>query len=408
MRRSGILIRARRRPLRAMAAAASVFAAVVAWTLVAGPAAAAAPGGDCALPRTTAHHSEGVDTWNASYPRPTTALDAVMIFLSFPDAVPALTPQEVAADHFPETSRFYDRASYGQFQLRAHPLDHWFKMPRNSTDYGIRRDWDPDLRTGYLRDAIAVADPSVDFSAYDFVYLVADPDAPGVDADATKVVNLATPMRADGTDLRRLVTVFEQHPPDHNVLAHETGHVFDLPDLYSRPAIGSDADWDTHVGDWDLMGSQFGLAPEPFAWHKWKFGWLRDSQVQCVSRRGTSWHELTPLETAGGTKLVVVRTGQRTALAIEVRTAAGNDVGLCREGVLLYKVRSGTESGEGPVDVLDGHPATSACHDGSAYPQLADAPLGVGESYSYDAGLVHVTVASRSLDGSWAVKVSEG
>ena len=52
-------------------------------------------------------------------------------------------------------------------------------------------------RTRYLRDAIAVADPSVNFAAYDFVYLVADPDAPGVDADATKVVNLATPMRAE-------------------------------------------------------------------------------------------------------------------------------------------------------------------------------------------------------------------
>lgn len=409
MRRSGILIRARRRPLRALAAAASVFAAVVAWTLFAGPAATAvARGGECALPRTSAHHSEGVDTWNAAFPRPGTALDAVMVFLSFPDAVPALTPAEVAADHFPATSAFYDRASYGRFQLRAHPVERWIPMPHRSTDYLIRRDWDANRRAGYLRDAIAAADPVVDFSAYDLVYLVADPNAPGVDADATKVVNLGVPMRADGTELRRLVTVFEQHPPDHNVLAHETGHVFDLPDLYSRPAPGSDADWDTRVGDWDLMGSQFGLAPEPFAWHKWKFGWLEDRQVQCVSRRGTSWHELTPLETAGGTKLVVVRTGRHTALAIEARTATGNDAGLCREGVLLYQVRSNRESGAGPVTVLDGHPATSACQDGSAYPPLADAPLGTGESYAYGAGLVRVTVESRSADGSWAVKVSEG
>ncbi|MDJ0339991.1 M6 family metalloprotease domain-containing protein [Streptomyces sp. H10-C2] len=402
-------MRARRRSLRSVVAAASVFAAVVAWTLVAGPSAAAtAPGGDCALPRTAAHHSEGVDAWNAEYPRPRGALDAVMIFLSFPDAVPLLTPASVAADHFPATSRFYDRASYGQFQLRSHPVDRWFTMPRNSTDYGIRRDWDPGKRTQYLRDAIDAADAAVDFSAYDLVYLVADPDAPGVDADATKVVNLATPLRADGTDLRRLVTVFERHPPDRNVLAHETGHVFDLPDLYSRPAPGSDADWDTHVGDWDLMGSQFGLAPEPFAWHKWRFGWLEDRQVHCVSRTGTTWHVLQPLETAGGTKLVVVRTGPRTALAIEARAALGNDATLCREGVLLYEVRSGVESGDGPVDVLDGHPGTSACQKGSAYPPLADAPLSAGESYAYDAGLVRVTVAARSSDGSWAVKVSRG
>ena len=59
--------------------------------------------------------------------------------------------------------------------------------------------------------------------------------------------------------------MFEHHPPDHNVLAHETGHVFDLPDLYHRPVDGK-GDWDTYVGDWDVMGSQFGLAPELFGW----------------------------------------------------------------------------------------------------------------------------------------------
>lgn len=102
-----------------------------------------------------------------------------------------------------------------------------------------------------------------------------------MDSDATKVVNLDRPMRADGADIRRVVTVFENHPPDRLVLAHETGHVFDLPDLYHRPVDGK-GDWDTHVGDWDLMGSQFALAPDLFGWHKWKLGWLEPRQVRCV------------------------------------------------------------------------------------------------------------------------------
>ncbi|CAM5255315.1 hypothetical protein SGLAM104S_00590 [Streptomyces glaucescens] len=121
----------------------------------------------------------------------------------------------------------------------------------------------------------------MDYSRYDIVYFVADPHAPGVDSDATKVVNLDTPLRADGTDIRRIVTVFENHPPDRLVLAHETGHVFDLPDLYHRPTDDK-GDWGTHVGDWDLMGSQFGLAPDLFGWHKWKLGWLEERQVMCV------------------------------------------------------------------------------------------------------------------------------
>ncbi len=33
------------------------------------------------------------------------------------------------------------------------------------------------------------------------------------------------------------------------------------------------------------MGSQFGLDPEPFAWHKWKLGWLdADEQHENDSR----------------------------------------------------------------------------------------------------------------------------
>ncbi|MFF7153689.1 M6 family metalloprotease domain-containing protein [Streptomyces sp. NPDC008139] len=404
----GVPPRARRRVLRSAAAALSVFSAVVAWTLTTGPAASAAVGSACLLPRTGAHHSEGVDTWESGYARPTGHMKALMVFLDFPGTAPDLTTQQVAADHFPATTRFFDRASYGRFDLGVHPVTRWLRMPRPATDYAISRDWNAADRTAYLRDAIAAADPVVDFHGYDVVYLVADPDAPGVDSDATKVVNLSTPITVDGTPLRRLVTVFERHPPDRNVLAHETGHVFDLPDLYYRPPAGSNADWDTHVGDWDLMGSQFGLAPDLFAWHKWKLGWITSDQVGCVTRAGTTYRDLSPDETPGGTKLIVVRTGPDTALAIEARTATGNDHAACRQGVLLYKVRSDVESGDGPIAVIDGHPHTSACRATSVYPPLADAPLGVGESYAVPDGSTRVTVTAHNSDGTWTVKIVEG
>ncbi|WP_432097456.1 M6 family metalloprotease domain-containing protein [Streptomyces sp. bgisy100] len=397
--------------LRSLAAAFTSLTAMIATSLVAGPAVADSAAGPCALARTGAHHSEGVDSWNAAYPRPQGRLDAVMVFLSFPDSTPDATPDELAADYFPDTSGFFRRASYGRFELRVHPVRTWVKMPRTSGAYGIERDWDPGLRTKYLSDAVKAADSRVDFSRYDIVYLIADPDAPGVDSDATKVVNFARPLLADGSALRRIVTVFEQHPPDRNVLAHETGHVFDLPDLYKRPQDGK-GDWDTHVGDWDLMGSQFGLAPEPFGWHKWKLGWLDRHQVGCVRRGGTSLHSLTPLTApaapgAGdGERLLVVRTGEAAALALEVRDNRGNDSGTCTRGVLVYRVRSGAASGSGPMEVLDGHPRTSACRESSVYPPLADAPLGVGERMTDRASGVVVEVLGTDSSGRWTVKVT--
>ncbi|MCT2591188.1 M6 family metalloprotease domain-containing protein [Streptomyces sp. N2-109] len=390
----------------------------IVWTaLAAGPSTAAAVVGSCALPRTGAHHSEGLDTWNSDYPRPVRPLDALMLFLSFPDREPSVTTDALVADHFPVTSDFFARASYGRLELRPRPREVWVPMPAPSTAYGIRRDWDAELRTAFLRDAVATADPLVDFGDYDLVYLVADPHAPGVNSDATKVVNFDEPMVVDGTEIRRIVTVFEQHPPDRNVLAHETGHVFDLPDLYRRPGDGK-GDWDTHVGDWDLMGSQFGLAPDLFGWHKWKVGWLRSWNVDCVpAESGTTWHTLRPLGApmgaaagpGGDARLIVVRTGTFEALAIEARTPLGNDAGMCGEGVLLYRVRADAASADGPVQVIDGHPDSEGCQPDSVYPPLADATLKAGESYDTDAGGgVRVEVGEPATGGGWDVKVTRG
>ncbi|MFH8771431.1 MULTISPECIES: M6 family metalloprotease domain-containing protein [unclassified Streptomyces] len=401
------------------------MSALAATSILTGPSVAepfsTAP---CALHRSEAHHSEGVDTWNPEYTRPIGALDAVMIFLSFPDATPRTTPAELTADHFPATSRFFEQASYGRFTLRPHPLDHWLRMPQPSTSYAMKRDWSADDRAAYLRDAFAVADQEVDFSRYDVIYFVADPDAPGVDSDATKVVNLDTPMRADGTDVRRVVTVFEKHPPDRLVLAHETGHVFDLPDLYHRPVDGK-GDWDTYVGDWDLMGSQFGLSPDLFAWHKWKLGWLDPRQVMCVRGAGPTRLTLEPLAAgpgvpvqgaAGapafglghGAKLAVVRTGADSVLALEARGPAGNDRAGCRQGVLVYRVRGGAESGGGPIEVVDAHPRTDACWENSVYPPLADAPVSLGESFTVPGEGVKVEVEGRTASGAWTVKITPG
>lgn len=418
--RSGV--RPRLRTTAAMCTTMSALAATSLVTVVSGPEPFSAE--PCVLTRTDAHHSEGLDTWNAAYPRPTRQLDAVMVFLSFPDSHPLTTPRDLAADHFPATGRFFEQASYGKFSLRSHPVNRWIRMPRPSTAYAIQRDWTVAHRAAYLRDALAASDPHVDYSRYDIVYFVADPDAPGVDSDATKVVNLDRPMRADGTDIRRVVTVFENSPPDRLVLAHETGHVFDLPDLYHRPVDGK-GDWDTHVGDWDLMGSQFALAPDLFGWHKWKLGWLEPRQVRCVQEGGPVRLTLEPLGAgpttpvtgaAGapsfglgrGTKLAVVRTGTDTALAFEVRGPVGNDRAACRPGVLVYRVSAGTRSGRGPIEVIDAHPHTEACWEDSVYPPLADAPVALGESFTVPGESVRVEVEGRTASGAWTVKITTG
>jgi hypothetical protein len=107
-----------------------------------------------------------------------------------------------------------------------------------------------------------------------------------------------------------------------------------------------------------------------------------------------------------GTKLAVVRTGPDSALAIEARGAVGNDAAVCTQGVLVYRIRGGTESGSGPIEVLDAHPRTEACWDESVYPPLADAPVTVGESFSVPGDGVRVAVEGRTATGAWTVRIT--
>jgi hypothetical protein len=107
-----------------------------------------------------------------------------------------------------------------------------------------------------------------------------------------------------------------------------------------------------------------------------------------------------------GTKLAVVRTGPDRVLAFEARGAVGNDHSACRQGILVYRVHSGAESGGGPVQVMDAHPQTEACWENSVYPALADAPVGVGESFTVPGEDVRVEVEGRTASGAWTVKIS--
>jgi hypothetical protein len=110
----------------------------------------------------------------------------------------------------------------------------------------------------------------------------------------------------------------------------------------------------------------------------------------------------------GGTKLAVVRTGSDRVLAIEARAPLGNDATGCRQGVLVYRVRSGIASGGGPVQVIDTHPHTRACPARSVYPPLADAPIAVGESFTVPGDGVRVDVEDRTPSGAYTVKITPG
>jgi M6 family metalloprotease-like protein len=394
----------------AIAAALSLSCAAAMLAAPAPMVAAIAPGAQsCGLPgaaiepiddnRKKWWGDEGHATDWEGFVRPARALRAVMLFVDFPNARAEDNPAPYAetaaySDFLAPAVDWYRRSSYGQLSLQITPVQKWLHMSLPDTDYGIVRTMPLATQTRYVREAVELADAGVDFSAYDLVYVVPSRNARNIALSPAYVDAGGDPIAADGTSVRHGVT-FGRDMWDwgFKILVHETGHTFGLPDLYLEPG-------DTHaaVRGWDLMGNIAGRAPELVAWHKWKLGWLRDGQVDCVTEHGTTEHRIAALEPAGGTKAVVVRTGETTAYVIESRRRIGNDAEACSAGVLVYAVDSPLRSGQGPVRVADATPGsaeTPGCRD----LDIATLELGGASTLSLPGGVaVEVVGQSEQFD----------
>ena len=167
-----------------------------------------------------------------------------------------------------------------------------------------------------------------------------------------------------------------------------------MPDLYdTHVKLDSEGhlsdDKSRFVGVFGLMGGGANEKLTHFemlAWSRWQLGWLRDTQVACVTSFPTSV-QLTPLAIPGGIKAVVVPLTETTALVVESRRILGYDSHFSKEGALVYKVDTSVPTGEGPIVV------------GSiSKPPDDTALLGPGEAWNWDGYSVTVKEVTPAGD----------
>jgi len=343
----------------------------------------------CALRGTTGWTDEGHDTDYTVFKRPVGTVRVGMIFVDFPDAPATEAPADDAAQITPGADWLWN-ASYGKVWLAISQHQHWVRMPRTSTDYGFARGLTHETHEAYIKDAVTAADPSVDFSAYDMVYVVPTRNAAAISFTPTYVYEPGTTgVIADGSVIKWAVTFGQDMWHwGHKLVGHETAHAFGLPDLYAFDA-GSDAH--RFVGGWDVMGLVGGAGPQYFAWHSWKFGWIGDSQVVCRASKGSDTVYLTAVEYGSGTKMAVIRTGPTTAYVVESRRAVQADTGVCSTGAVIYKVDASVATGYGPIRVMDAKPSATPAN---GCRPLDDAPFWAGESFTDSAAGVRIDVLS--------------
>ncbi|MFE6038401.1 M6 family metalloprotease domain-containing protein [Streptomyces sp. NPDC056452] len=356
--------------------------------------------------------SEGMPT-PPGYARSTGEIKALNLMIDFPDAEATEPAEDRLAEFFPQTSDWFRTSSYGRLTyVPEAPVKDWLRMPQPFSAYGIERGspYEPGYRK-LVKDLVSTADPKVDFSAYDLVNVLVTPNAGPSALDTVLSVTFSgnddAPL-ADGVPLANTSFVYSRQDDGsgsyaetgYRVLPHENGHVFGLPDLYTMEGGGS-------VGHWDIMSEDWGANNDLLGWHKWKLGWLDNSQIRCAAMPGTSEHTLGPLATTGGTKLAFVPLSAESGYAVEVRTPAGNDEAVCRPGVLIYKVSSDVDTGQGPVSVADSTEDSGGCtRRPNVHAELSDAPFEPGEVFTDQSNGIRISVVAKDADGNYEVRIT--
>ncbi|MGW1883381.1 M6 family metalloprotease domain-containing protein [Streptomyces sp. NPDC001970] len=414
--------RIRRQGLLGAVAALALAALTSASSMLPGPSRASAGPvataeesalGPCRIATTPGvQMSEGMPT-PSGYVRSTGEIRALNIMIDFPDAEGEGTARERFEEFFPQTQQWFATSSYGRLLYRPEaPLPDWLRMPLPFAAYGIERGapYEPGYRQ-LVQDMVTMADPHVDFSAYDLVNVLVTPNAGPSALDTVLSVTFSgnnEAPHADGVPLANTSFVYSRQDDGSGtydetgfrVLPHENGHVFGLPDLYTPEGGGA-------VGHWDIMSEDWGANNDLLGWHKWKLGWLDNDQVGCVSASGVAEYDLTPLATTGGRKLVVVPTGTDAGYAVEVRTREGNDEAVCEPGVLVYRVETDIDTGQGPVRVSDSDEDSGGCtRRPNVHAELSDAPYRPGESFTDGRHGIQITVLSESPEGTYRVRVT--
>ena len=255
---------------------------------------------------------------------------------------------------------FWREVSYHTVNLAGSTVfRHWFDLPGVPADYGIIGDTDNgDVDTGQLlTDAIAAANPLVDFRAYEGMILIFNGPLDCCAWGGRPNLSLDSPVARPFGVVWAGVGGYQ----GHDVMTHEMGHSFGLPH-----ASGCGVEYESI---WDLMGLSCGtctlLDPRTNtphgvhagAYHKDLLGWIHPlhqytlpSLIDTAAR--ITLHDLVVPPPAGQLLMARVELSPLIPLfyTVERRSRTGYDMNLPDDVVVIYEV---DERRSIPADLVD-------------------------------------------------------
>ena len=350
---------------------------------------------DCKLPVADGRGDVSIGGWPRIDERlkSTGDVTATVVMVDFPDAPASMTPTDAFARISPSADVFKEM-SYGKLNYTFKPQLKWYRMSKNSSDY-VAGGWTFIKHRDYITEAAKLADADIDFSKTDSLIILANPDARGMGYSGPAFAAIRkSGITLDGKYISNGATsAYDLNDWKSIWLNHEVTHTLGLVDLYaftqSNPANRHDGL--RYTGEFSYMGlsSYESNAPSLFAYERWNLGWIDDSQIKCL-KDVKSTELISPVQTSGGVKAVIIPISRTKAVVIESRRASGIDKNIAKSGALVYVVDSSIQSGQGPVKVFPS--------DVSSDPRYLKAPRALGESVTTEGITVKVTKSDDSGD----------
>ena len=339
---------------------------------------------------------------------------AVMIFVDFSSLPAGLQRTEASSANLLGNGRFNDlfyRHSQAKLALHVEAVHGWRRMPLPVEAYKSAKKEGAftNLNTLllFIKDVRKLF-PDVDFARYPIVYIVS-PNSTVYRRSQTASYAALTQWLGERSGesldkLRNIVSIAgsaqSQRRPWMS-LAHETAHVFGLPDLYIGKRLHKGKPWRIV---WDLMEDIY-RANGFVGWHSYMLGWLDRKRV-VMPRPGThTEYLLTPIRSGAGLGMLLLPLAKRPEkyLVIEIAepiTPLHHWEGLepWGAGVLAYTVRRLPGAKRWQLDV---YPVPRAPPPFNAY---FTPPQRVGSVLIDPNGRFRVSVNGR-VGEAWRVEV---
>jgi M6 family metalloprotease-like protein len=351
----------------------------------------------------------------------------MVIALDWPDLKDRFDPVELLQHHADQFAEWYAVYSRGKVALDVVVHPEKITLEKESAKFSQSESEQTDNQWGsdnvrkvqfFWKEALAAADPFVDFTDVEMVMFVLPRTQTVIDE-----FNLWPPgtgqFKTDEAIIDRGFTAGTFHFQGGNKLysfwVHETLHYFKVPDLYWVDQGGTEKETFSEytvpapIYSYDVMSSANSMRSLN-NWILWLLDWAEDEEFRCLDANS----EASSFEIASNhlsddrVKAVMLRVSESDLIVIESRreTKFDEPIQRSRNGVLIYHVDATLGHGEGALTLLapKGRTLINVVYQGGQNETILDAMFYEGNTIEV-AG--HRITVNEALETSDIVSISK-